>query len=240
MLSVKLLSTAVLTLSTLAAALPEPAALAISDEGTCATSACRTSCNLMIIGGTQCTSNTTNPYAGPYDTDCLCSSNSNLMRNYAACLECGWTLWNNYGPYASSALAACGLPTEPTGTVSCSTAATTTVANCIEEGNCLITNAAPVQTVKTTAVDKPAYTVKTTSKASSETSSTTNLGAPAYAVTSVVKAQDTTTLAAAYTVRTTGSSQGTTTLAGALTVSTTSSEGTTNLGAPAYAVKSAV
>ncbi|ODV73998.1 uncharacterized protein CYBJADRAFT_184411, partial [Cyberlindnera jadinii NRRL Y-1542] len=267
-LSPFLMSTALLAASTLVSALPAPNAfadaygqavamahpdpeafaLAISDEGTCATSICRTYCNLMIIGGTQCTSNTTNPYAGPYDTDCLCSSNSNLMRNYAKCLDCGWTLWNNYGPYASSALAACDLPTEPTGTLSCSTAPTTTVENCIDEGNCLVTNAPPASTVKTTAVGKPAYTVRTTGKTTSlaadftvsttsSNSLTTDLGKPAYVVKTASKSSSgTTTLAADFTVSTT-SSEYSSTFTVESTVDYASASLTTNLGAPAYAVK---
>ncbi|ODV74031.1 uncharacterized protein CYBJADRAFT_172790, partial [Cyberlindnera jadinii NRRL Y-1542] len=103
---------------------PEAYALAASADD-CATIACHASCGLMIMGGSECTLNTTNSYAGPYNTTCLCSSDSSLNKYYASCMNCGWTLWKYYGPYVSEALAACEtLSTEPTGTLRCSTTLT--------------------------------------------------------------------------------------------------------------------
>ncbi|ONH67880.1 hypothetical protein BON22_2766 [Cyberlindnera fabianii] len=96
---------------------PEAYALAASADD-CASIACHAACGMLIIYGSDCTTNKENQYAGPYNTTCLCSEGSDFINQYPTCMECGWTLWKYYGGYVSSALEACGtLSTEPTGTL---------------------------------------------------------------------------------------------------------------------------
>lgn len=54
-------------------------------------------------------------YDGPYNHSCLCDSDSEFMSLYPDCMQCGWALWADYGPYITSALEECSLLTEPTG-----------------------------------------------------------------------------------------------------------------------------
>lgn len=100
---------------------PKGYALAASADD-CASVECHMHCGMMIVYGENCSQNQENHYAGPYDQDCLCSTGSDFMSEYAACMDCGWTLWKYYSPYLTSALEACStLSTEPTGTSRCST-----------------------------------------------------------------------------------------------------------------------
>ncbi|ONH67879.1 hypothetical protein BON22_2765 [Cyberlindnera fabianii] len=77
---------------------PEAYALAASADD-CASIACHAACGMLIIYGSACTSNTENQYAGPYNTTCLCSDDSDFIKQYPACMNCGWTLWKYYGGY---------------------------------------------------------------------------------------------------------------------------------------------
>lgn len=100
---------------------PEAYALAASADD-CATIGCHAACGYLILDGSACSENKTDTYSGPYNTTCLCSSDSHFLQRYPGCMECGWTLWKYYGPYVTSALEACStLSTEPTGTLRCST-----------------------------------------------------------------------------------------------------------------------
>lgn len=98
---------------------PEAYAMAASDDD-CADISCHAACGYLILNGQSCSLNTTDTYSGPYDSSCLCGSDSNFMKRYPACMDCGWTLWKYYGGYLENALEACNLLTEPTGTQRCS------------------------------------------------------------------------------------------------------------------------
>ncbi|CAM9023541.1 unnamed protein product [Wickerhamomyces anomalus] len=153
---------------------PEAYALAASADD-CASIACHASCGLLIIAGTDCSLNSENTYAGPYNTTCLCSSGSSFLQYYTPCMDCGWTLWKYYGGYVSSALAACKtLSTEPTGTLRCSTTLTdsytidTSIQGCSYLGNC------PTDTSKAASSSSSSTTSNIPSSTSSSTSITSS------------------------------------------------------------------
>ena len=149
---------------------PEAYALAASADD-CASIGCHASCGLLIIEGQKCSTNDENSYSGPYNTTCLCPSDTSFMKYYAPCMNCGWTLWKYYGGYVSSALAACGtLSTEPTGTLRCSTTLTdvysidTGLQACEYTGNC------PTETTTSETSAPAVVSTSVSSSVSSETS----------------------------------------------------------------------
>ncbi|CAM9023539.1 unnamed protein product [Wickerhamomyces anomalus] len=160
---------------------PEAYALAASDDD-CATIACHASCGLLIIAGTECSLNSENTYAGPYNKTCLCEDGTDFINYYTPCMDCGWTLWKYYGGYVSSALAACEtLSTEPTGTLRCSTTLTdsytidTSIQGCSYLGNCPTTTAESTTTSSSVSPSVPTtQATSTSSKSSTSTVTSAN------------------------------------------------------------------
>jgi hypothetical protein len=162
---------------------PQAYALAANADD-CASIACHASCGLLIIEGQSCSKNTDNTYEGPYDESCLCSDDSSFMKYYSPCMDCGWTLWKYYGVYVESALSACGLSTEPTGTSRCSTTLTDeytpdyNINGCTYLGNCADTTTSSSSTssaeddATSTSAQETSTTAKETSTSTQETSTT--------------------------------------------------------------------
>jgi hypothetical protein len=160
---------------------PDPEAFALAaSEDDCASIACHAACGMLIIYGTDCAAD--GGYTGPYDTDCLCSADSNFIKQYPACMECGWTLWKYYSGYVTDALAACGtLSTEPTGTLRCSTTLTdiytpdTDLQACEYTGGCTTTSSTVTSasssssSISSTEESNTAVASSTTSQSSSTT-----------------------------------------------------------------------
>jgi len=160
---------------------PEAYALAASADD-CASIACHASCGSLIIEGQACSQNSEDSYSGPYNSSCLCSSDSKFMQYYSPCLECGWTLWKYYSAYVTSALEACStLSTEPTGTARCSTTLTDSytpdfdIDGCSYLGNCEESTTAPEasSTAETSSQQTTSTSQAPTSTAAEESTSST-------------------------------------------------------------------
>lgn len=87
---------------TIAHADPKVCALVASADD-CASIRNHASCGLLIIEGQKCSAKKESSCSGPYDNTCFCPFETNLMKYYARCMSCGWTLWKFYGGYVFSA-----------------------------------------------------------------------------------------------------------------------------------------
>ncbi|ODQ82290.1 hypothetical protein BABINDRAFT_158915 [Babjeviella inositovora NRRL Y-12698] len=113
-LSIPLIALAVASQANAVAA-PEgmPAAFAAA----AASYQCHLYCGNAILESRTCSG------ASGYDTKCLCAADSAFTGLIKDCLDCAWCLWDDYSKYLVAPLAACNLPTVPTGT-ECSPGAT--------------------------------------------------------------------------------------------------------------------
>lgn len=65
----------------------------------------------------QCKSQCDAAVAASLNGTNICDSHSLFRSSISGCLDCGWTVWGEYGTKLSAALQKCGLPSAPTGGV---------------------------------------------------------------------------------------------------------------------------